>query len=286
MRRSLAAALVIWGVGFGGTLTASEVLATVNGHKITTEDVNAFLRQIRPNQPITYEMLPPETRQDVINGVIEMELLAEEARKAGLEKDPEFQKELARAKKRLLINRYVKKQMDSTVVSDSEAKEYYQKHPEKFTVPEQVRARHILVKEEKKAREIIEALKGLKGEELKKRFIELAKKESTGPTGPKGGDLGYFGKEQMVLPFSKAAFALKKGEVTAEPVKTQFGWHVIYLEDRKPSQVLPFETVKGKIIAALRQERFNEKMKKETELLKKAAKIHIEKMPETGKKSK
>jgi len=276
MRRSLAAAVLIWGVGLGGSLMASEVLATVNGQPVTRDEVNAFLRQVQPNQPITYGMLDDKTRKEVLNGVIEMQLLAEAAKKAGIEKDPEFLKELEMAKKRLLINRYVKKQMDSVVVSDSEAKEYYQKHPEKFSVPEQVHARHILVKDEKKAQEIIDQLKGLKGEALKKKFIELAKKESTGPTGPKGGDLGYFGKEQMVLPFSKAAFALKKGEITTKPVKTQFGWHVIYVEDRKPSQVLPFDAVKGKIIAGLRQERFAEKMKNETAALKKAAKITIE----------
>jgi len=205
-----------------------------------------------------------------------MELVAEAAEKAGMEKDPEFRKMLELAKKKLLINAYAKKQFESMVVSDSEAKEYYRKHPEKFKIPEQIHARHILLKDEKKANEVIGQLKGLQGEELKKKFIELAKKESIGPTGPKGGDLGYFAKEQMVLPFAKAAFALKKGEITLKPVKTQFGWHVIYLEDRKPSQTVPFEAAKAKIIAGLRQERFVEKMKKETETLKKAAKISIE----------
>jgi EpsD family peptidyl-prolyl cis-trans isomerase len=276
MKRKVAAAVLIVGMGWVGGLQAAEVLATVNGQKITKEDLNVFLKQLQPNQPISYEMLDPKNRKDLLDAYIEMELVAEAAKKAGMEKDPEFRKMLDLARKKLLINAYAKKQFESMIVSDSEAKEFYQKHPEKFKIPEQVHARHILLKDEKKANEVIDRLKGLQGEELKKKFIELARKESTGPTGPKGGDLGYFAKEQMVLPFAKAAFALKKGEITLKPVKTQFGWHVIYLEDRKPSQTVPFEAVKAKIIAGLRQERFAEKMKKETEALKKAAKISIE----------
>jgi len=283
MKRTLMAAAVILGAGTLQWLSASDVLARVNGQEITKEDFNAFLRQIQPGQPVSYEMLNPKMRKQVLDGIIETELLAQAAQKAGMEKDPRFQRMLELAKKKLLINAYARKQFEGTVVSDSEAKEYYQKHPEKFATPEQVHARHILLKDEKKAREVIEQLKGLKGEELKKKFIELAKKESTGPTGPKGGDLGYFTKDQMVLPFAKAAFSLNKGEMTAEPVKTQFGWHVIYLEDKKPSQTVPFEAAKEKIIAQLRQERFVEKMKQETEALKKAAKITIEAASDSAK---
>ena len=274
MKRSLIAAVLIVGMG-ASVLSAGDVLATVNGKKITKEEVNAFLRQMQPNQPITYAMLDPKNRKDVLNAVIEMELVADAAKKAGLEKDPEYRRMLDLAQKKLLINAYARKQFESTVVSDSEAKEFYQKNLDKFKMPEQVHARHILVKSEKKAQEIIAQLKGLKGKALKEKFIELAKKDSTGPTGPKGGDLGYFGKSQMVLPFAKAAFALNKGEVTQQPVKTQFGWHVIYVEDKRPAKVLPFDAVKGKIIATLRQKRFAEKMKQETTLLRKSAKIEM-----------
>jgi len=283
MKRSIVAACLVFGLG-STALMASDVLATVNGDKITKEDLNVFLKQLQPNQPINYEMLDPKNRKELLNAYIEMDLMADAAVKAGMEKDPEFRKMLELARKKLLINAYAKKQFESTVVSDSEAKEFYQKNQKKFQIPEQIHARHILVKEEKKAQELIDQLKGLKGEELQKKFIELAKKESKGPTGAKGGDLGYFGKEQMVLPFAKAAFALKKGEITLKPVKTQFGWHVIYLEDRKPSQVLPFETVKAKVIAGLRQQRFAEKMKQESSALKKSAKITIESEPRAEKK--
>ncbi len=276
IKQSIVTAALALGIGLSTTLMASDILATVDGEKITKEDLNTFLKQMQPGQPINYDMLDPKNRKELLDAYIEMELVAKAAQKAGMEKDREFQKMLELAKKKLLINAYAKKQFESTVVSDSEAKEFYQKNMEKFKTPEQVHARHILLKDEKSAQAVIDQLKGLKGEALKKKFIELAKEKSTGPTGPKGGDLGYFGKSQMVLPFAKAAFALKRGEITLKPVKTQFGWHVIYVEDKKPSRVIPFEAAKAKIIAMLRKKRFAEKMKKETEVLKKEAKITIE----------
>jgi peptidyl-prolyl cis-trans isomerase C len=283
MKRKLLAGALSLSLG-AVLLSASDVVAVVNGHKITEAEVNTFLRQSMPNQPIGYDMLDPKTKKKVLDGLIETEILAEAARKAGVEKDPEFQQMLEMAKKKLMINTWAKKQFEKIIVSESEAKEFYEKNQDKFTRPAQVHARHILVKSEKKAKEIIDQLKGLKGEALKKKFIELAKKESTGPTGPKGGDLGYFGREQMVLPFAKAAFALNKGEITLEPVKTQFGWHVIYVEDKKPAQTVPFDAVKDRVIAALKQQRFAEKMKKQTELLKQKASITIEKPAKSGEK--
>lgn len=283
MKRKLLAGALSLSLG-AALLSASDVVAVVNGHKITKAEVNTFLRQSMPNQPISYDMLDPKTKKKVLDGLIETEILAEAARKAGVEKDPEFQQMLEMAKKKLMINTWAKKQFEKIIVSESEAKEFYEKNQDKFTRPAQVHARHILVKSEKKAKEIIDQLKGLKGEALKKKFIELAKKESTGPTGPKGGDLGYFGREQMVLPFAKAAFALNKGEITLEPVKTQFGWHVIYVEDKKPAQTVPFDAVKDRVIAALKQQRFAEKMKKQTELLKQKASITIEKPAKSGEK--
>ena len=273
MKRTLTATLLIGTLSLSGTLMASDTLAEVNGVKITKEDANAFLHQLQPNQPISYEILDPKTRKKVIDGLVETEVMAQAAQKAGVEKSPEFQRMLALAKKKLMINEWLKQQYSKVIVSDSEAKEYYEKHPKMFMLPEQVHARHILLKDKKSAEAVIAELKGLKGEALKKKFIELAKSKSTGPTASKGGDLGYFSKAQMVLPFSKAAFALKKGEITMEPVKTQFGWHVIYVEDHKGGQKIPFDQVKEKIIQKLKQERFAEKMKKETEQLKAKAKI-------------
>ncbi len=275
IKRKLATTVLCMSLG-SSWLMASDVLATVNGHKITKKEVNLILQQSLPNQPITYDMLDPKTKKKVLDGVIETEVLSQAAKKAGVEKSPDYQQKLEEIKKKLMINEWAKQEFNKIVVSESEAKAYYKKNSQKFMMPERVHARHILVKDEKKAQEIIDQLKGLKGDALKKKFIELAKKESTGPTGVKGGDLGYFTKEQMVLPFSKVAFSLKKGDISLKPVKTQFGWHIIYVEDKKPEQIIPFKDIKSRVVGMLKQERFVKKMKQQTELLKKNANIKIE----------
>ena len=140
---------------------------------------------------------------------------------------------MEKIKEELLVNMWMKAQMDNAIVSASEAKEFYQKNKDKFMEKSSMHARHILVETEKSAVEIIDMLKPLKGDALKNKFIELAKAKSTGPSAPQGGDLGTFTKGQMVPEFSKAAWALNNGEMTTAPVKTQFGWHIIKVKDRK-----------------------------------------------------
>ena len=251
------------------TINASDVLATVNGVAIDKEYVNNLLKA----QGKTFDQLPKDRQKEIINKLIERELLAETAKKAGIEKDSEYKKALENFKKDLLIRVWMDKLYKRTLISDSEANDYYQKHKDQFKIPEKIHARHILVKTEEEAKKIIDQLKGLKGQELKEKFVELAKKKSTGPSGPKGGDLGYFSKGQMVKPFEDAAFALKKGTITTKPVKTQFGYHVIYVEDIKPATTADFKDVKPAIIAKLRQEAFTKKLKEAIENAKKNAKI-------------
>ncbi len=251
------------------SVSASDVLATVNGVAINKDYVNNVLKA----QGKTFDKLPKERQKEIVNKLIERELLAETAKKAGIEKDSEYKKALENFKKDLLIRVWMDKVYKRTLISDSEANDYYQKHKDQFKVPTKIHARHILVKTEDEAKKIIDQLKKLKGQELKEKFIELAKKKSTGPSGPKGGDLGYFTKGQMVKSFEDAAFALKKGTITTKPVKTQFGYHIIYVEDIKPGGIAEFKDVKQAIIAKLRQEAFAKKIKEAIENAKKGAKI-------------
>ena len=257
-----------------GTIQAGEIIATVNGHKITKAEANRYIQSSQPT--MSYDMLKPKQKRQIIDRLIERELFAQEAKKAGIEKDPKYIQQLNSVKKDLMVAQWVKNSYDKMIISDGDVKKFYEKNKEQFKIPKQVHARHILLKSEKKAQEIINQLKGLKGEALKKKFIELAKKESKGPTGAKGGDLGYFTASQMVLPFSKAAFALKKGEITTKPIKTQFGYHVIYVEDIKPAQQLPFEMVKDRIRQKLKEKEFTEKLQMKANELKKRAKITTE----------
>ena len=123
------------------------------------------------------------------------------------------------------------------------------------------------------AKAIITRLNGLKGDKLKEKFIEIAKAESTGPSAPKGGDLGYFAPGQMVPSFNDAAFSMKKGTITTTPVKSQFGYHIIYLEDKKEGKTLAYADVSNFIEQRLQAQKFEAHLKDKIEALKKDAKI-------------
>jgi len=250
---------------------ASDVLATVNGKNVTKQDAQEFLAM--SGAKVQFSQLDKAQQNMIKEKLIEKELFTELAKKEGIEKDPEFIATVDKIKEGLLVNVWMKKQLDGILVSDSEAKEFYEKNKEKFLQPAAMHASHILVKTEKEAQAIIDELKSLKGDDLKAKFIELAKAKSTGPSGPKGGDLGTFTKQQMVPEFSAAAEALNKGEITQKPVKTQFGYHVIYLEEKMPAKPVTYEQVKDKIMATLKQKQFTVKVAGMAKELKSKAKI-------------
>ncbi len=250
-------------------LNGADVLATVNGVAIKKSDIQNILKL----RGIDFDKLPKEQQKNIVNKMIERELLALTAKKAGVEKLPEYKKALENYKKDLLIRVWMDNLYKKTLVSESEAKKYYQEHKEKFKVPPSIHARHILVKSEEDAKKIIDELKKLKGDALKKKFIEIAKEKSIGPSGKNGGDLGYFTKGQMVKPFEEAAFALQPGQITLKPVKTQFGYHIILVEDKKKEGIKKFDEVKNFIIMQLRQEEFNKKIKEILQNQKKAVKV-------------
>jgi len=253
------------------TLTASDILVTVNGKNITKQDAEAFVKASSPQA--SFATLD-ETQQAMIKErLIEKALFTELAKKEEIEKKPEFQRNMEKIKEELLVNMWMKSQMDNVVVSDSEAKAFYDKNNAKFMQKESVHARHILVKEEKEAQVIIDEMKALKGDALKNKFIELAKSKSTGPTASKGGDLGSFAKGQMVPEFDKVVWALKVGDMTPKPVKTQFGYHVIYLEGKAEAKATVYADVKDKIIASLKQQQFASKITEIAKELKAKAKI-------------
>jgi peptidyl-prolyl cis-trans isomerase C len=181
----------------------------------------------------------------------------------------------------LLISRFVETTFASkAAVSEAEIRAFYDKNPEKFKRDETVKASHILIgadstasaDDRKKARE--------KAEKLRKElaggadFAALAKGNSTCPSSQQGGDLGFFGKGQMVPPFEKAAFALKPGEIS-DVVETQFGYHIIKLTERKPAETIGFNDVKARIEEFLKGQKANEAIQKYLEETRKTAKIEI-----------
>ena len=264
---------LICGFGFGSFLIAGDALAVVNGQEITKDDVNTFIKANQPiNLNLTYDKLKAENKRQIIGGLIDNQLMVEAAKKANIQDSEGYKKELKAAQKALLIKYWLKKQFDDIIISDGEAKKFYEKVK---MSPEKVHARHILVKDEAEAKKIIATLSKLKGDALKKKFIELAKKKSVGPSAPTGGDLGYFTKDKMVPEFAKASFSIKKGHISAKPVKTQFGWHIIFVEDHKASKEIPFDKIKDKIINDLKQKKFKEKVDQNLEALRKKAEIKV-----------
>ncbi|MFK5882146.1 MAG: peptidylprolyl isomerase [Sulfurospirillum sp.] len=256
---------------FGVSLNAT-VYATVNGHDIKDQDIKALLRTMPGAR---FEQLPPTTQKKVVQQAIERYLLSLKAIKSGIENDPEFKKALAGIKSDLALELWMKKEYAGVKVNEKSVKAYFDKNADKFIKPARAKARHILLKTEKEAKAVIAQLKGLKGDALSKKFIELAKAKSTGPSGKDGGELGWFGKRQMVKPFSDATFALKKGEITKNPVKTQFGYHVILLENKEVGKKATLAEVKPQIENALKMETFRKKVAGIAKGLKKGAKITI-----------
>ncbi len=255
------------------SLSASDLLVTVNGNNITKQDAQEFIMATTNSPTVKYEELKPEEQEMIKERLIEKFLFGTLAKEEGIENDPEFKKSLEIIKSELMLNIWMKKQMENVVVSDSEAKDFYDKNQDKFIQDATLHARHILLENKKDAEDVINTLKPLSGQALQEKFIELAKAKSTGPTGPNGGDLGTFKKGQMVPPFEKAVWALEEGKITTEPVKTQFGYHVIYLEKKNEASPLAYEDVKPQIVATLKQKQFMTKINDMAKVLKDKANI-------------
>lgn len=253
------------------SVAASDILATVNGQNITKQDAQAFVSASAPQA--NFMELAPAEKKMVTDRLVEKVLFTELAAQEGIDKKPEFKRNMEKIKDELLVNMWMKEQMDNTIVSESEAKAFYDKNAAKFMEKASMHARHILVTNEKEAQDIIDTLKPLKGEALKAKFIELAKSKSTGPSAKEGGDLGTFNQGQMVPEFSKAVWALENGQITTTPVKTQFGYHVIYLETKTAAKPSTYEKVKNNIITSLKQQQFTVKIKEVAKELKRKAKI-------------
>lgn len=260
------------------TVSFAGVLATLNGKQITDEDIKPALAAITQGR---YAQLPPQTQAQVKKMATEQYitqlLIVDEAKQKGVQNSLEYKSKLKemmlRVETQLLGDVYMKQQFDALKVSDAELKKYFEENKARFAQAESVSARHILVKTEEEAKTLITELKTLNGKALEAKFIELAKAKSTGPSGKNGGDLGFFTKDKMVAPFSKVAFELNKGEISQKPVKTRFGFHVIYVTDKKAAQEADFAALKKQLEQNIKIEKFREYTAKTVEALKAKAKI-------------
>lgn len=249
---------------------APKVLATVNGETITEAEAKVAIEDLIAQLPNASEDKRLEVAVDFL---IEVKLAAQAARKAKIDQSPDFALKMSYAKDRILMERLFAAE-GSKATDDASVKKFYDEQVAKLAGVEEVRARHILVEGEDDAKKIHARVKG--GED----FAKVAGEASKDPgSGQGGGDLGYFSKDRMVPEFAEAAFALKVGEISA-PVKSQFGWHIIKLEDRRNRPAPDFADVKERLSQALAERAQAELLEK----LRKEAKIERSTPPVSEKK--
>jgi peptidyl-prolyl cis-trans isomerase C len=236
------------------------VIAIVNGYEIRTSEVRMAFDDVIGQLP----NLPKKLRYPfVVEFLVERHLLAQLANKEGISDTDDYKRRLAAYQAKALRDSYLS-QVISKEVTEAEIVAVYEDEAKKLKETERVRARHILVASEEEAKTISGKL--AKGE----KFEALAKQFSLDGSKDYGGDLGYFSAPEMVPAFSKAAFALKAGEISA-PIKTDFGWHIIRLEDRKQGSAQPYDQVKG----AIRNVLVRQKVQAKLASLKDVAKVEI-----------
>ena len=258
---AMAAALVLAGCGedkgaANTSAVAKDVVAVVNGSSITREELEGVKAQIPGHG----------SDEQILEQLIELKVLAQKARTDGIDKDPSVKAELERASESILANHLVKKALKDKTFTDEEMKAEYDQVVAKMPKKDEYKAAHILVEDEALAKTIQSKL--AEGG----NFADLAKEYSTDPgSKDQGGDLGWFEAGMMVPEFSKAVTSLEPGKTTTEPVKSQFGWHIIHLEEKRVVPPPAFEAVKPQLTNMMRQKSVDTIV----EEARKAAKVEI-----------
>jgi parvulin-like peptidyl-prolyl isomerase len=247
-------------------LTDNTVVATIDGKKVTVKDVNNFLQGMTADNRIRLQDLPAQHVGQFIKQYVDTMVLYKKAK--SVEKELQFQALM----KKMAVDYWLKQKLNNMKITEAEVKKFYEENKDiYFKTTPKVKARHIVVKDEKTAEKLINELKGLHGKALEKKFAELAKKYSTGPTKVNGGELGWFDPKQMVQPFAEAVKNMKPGELTLKPVKTRFGYHVILVEAKNDKNYMPLNEVKLQIIEYLKRA----KLQKEIQKIKDSSKVDI-----------
>lgn len=236
----------------------AEKVATVNGKPLTQSEFELYVGNM--SRQSGHEV-SPEQKTELLDQYISMQLAADEAEKSGVDKDQKVRDQLALARVQVLVDAGLQKYLEAHPVQDSELRPEYDRQV--AALPREYHARHILVDDQALAESITKELKG--GAD----FAKLAAKRSKDSSGKSGGDLGWFTLDSMVKPFADAVRTMSPGELSTEPVHSQFGWHVIKLEESRATNAPPFDEVKDRVKMLVQRE----KLKKHLEELRKGAKI-------------
>ncbi len=240
-------------------MSENKILATVNGKNITQDDVEMMLQRLDPKRAA--QLRSAEGQQRVVEELITQQLFLADAIDTNLENDEEFQNEMLKIKYDVLIQYAIRKLMQTVAVTPDEVKDYYEQHKERFIGPESVRASHILVDDEATANDVLVKInEGMTFEEAANTYSKCSSEQN-------GGDLGFFPRGQMVPEFENVAFALEVNE-TSKPVKTQFGYHIIKLIDKKEAQPSTFEEIEAKLTQQITEMKQSEVYQQKSQALK------------------
>lgn len=223
--------------------TAADAVAIVNGQPISRSEFELYLQSVARQAG----EIPEERKPDLLDQFITMKLAADAAEKAGVGKNPAVIDQIELATMNVLVDAGLQKYLEENPVRDEELKPEYD--AQVAAMPREYHARHILVEDQATAQGIIKDLQ--KGAD----FAKLAQQKSTDPSAQAGGDLDWFTLDAMVKPFADAVAQLEPGKITDEPVQTQFGWHVIKLEDSRVNTPPPFDDVKPQVRQLVQRKR-------------------------------
>jgi len=231
------------------TMASAQNIAVVNGKAIPKARADALIKQVQAQAATQGKPLPPDLDQRVRDSLVLGEIFTQEAEKHGLAATPAFKAQMEQARQQVLTNDLFADYVKSHPVTDAEVKAEYEKFKAQSAGTE-YQASHILVPTEDEAKKLIAQIKG------GANFAELAKKYSKDPgSGANGGDLGFAAASSYVPEFSAALIKLKKGEMTQEPVKTQFGYHIIKLDDTREAKFPPLDEVKAQLKQRMEQQK-------------------------------
>jgi peptidyl-prolyl cis-trans isomerase C len=226
-------------------------VATVNGTPISRATYDIYLKSLLQQSGKQPTDLTPEQKSQVLDELISTQLISAEAVKNGLDKDPDVVARLQLLRMRVLADAQSQKYLHGNEPTDAELHAQYDTAVAGLDKTE-YKGRHILVATKEKAQELIKKIKG------GAKFEDVAKAESTDSSKANGGDLGWFTPSRMAKPFGDAVRSLKKGEMTQEPVQTQFGWHIIKIDDTRDAVPPPFDQVKQQLTNQIMQKKLLE----------------------------
>jgi len=293
IRKTILTAIIMGTIAIGGnfsivkaeTAKAAEdkILAQVGNEKLTLKE---FEEQIKSLPPQVQMMLAsrPEEKAQFLETWVKINLFAAEAKTMKLDEDLAFKAKFAKVRDSLLAQEFIRKELEKApVVTPEDIKKFYDEHKKEFVKPESAHVRHILIKVDENADDKAKKAAEAKAKDIKKKldagkdFAELAKEFSDDPgSKQKGGDLGFFPKGRMVPEFEKVAFELKPKEIS-NPVKTNFGYHILQLVEKKPQEEIKYEEISRELEEKLKAQKQEEYIEEISEKLKTKYPVKINK---------